>query len=235
MSGADPDKVASPLFRQPTSVFLAGASRPLLNWVAFALASGTSGGFLWTDVRLGGEVLDPLDPLARGLIPPDRFNSVDAEELKRDDFAGNLAVGGLVRSDEASDFARKFADFLRLPPHTRGLISKLPREGSPAVLVLSNAHRLVALYPTETVGPVIRSIVAAGASLLLTFADAPPDGRQAFDQVFHLEGNGPAMWRDAVLRIEKGSSSGPLRNGAVVPLKTLPEVASVLGRSLDRR
>jgi hypothetical protein len=116
--------------------------------------------------------------------------------------------------------------------HTQRLLSAGPSGGPPMVLVLSNAHRLVALYPTDSVAPVVRAIVETGAILFMTFADSPPEGRLAFDTVMHVEGNDPMSWNEATLRVEKGPASGPLRAGSEHRLGQLPPIASVLANRL---
>jgi hypothetical protein len=220
------------LFDRPTSVFLGGDSRPLLNWVAYALTVGNPGGFVWTDIQLVGEVRDEADLLRTNRVPSDRFFEVPPNSLVLDDFAGNVALGGLVRTDESPETTARLADFLRLPSHAQTLLSRLTGEGPPAVLVLSNSHRIAALYSWETAGPAVRSIVQSGASLLVTWAEAPTKSRLEFEHVLLLKGNEPASWRDAILRVERGASSGPLRTGAELRLAEYPEVAGVLGRIL---
>jgi hypothetical protein len=220
------------MFDHPTSVILCGDSRPLLNWVAFALAFGNPGGYAWTDIQLEGEVRDDADLLQTHLIPEDRFFEVSPDRLMLDDFAGNVALGGLVRSGDPPEAVQRFADFLRLPSHAQSLISRLPRDGPPAILVLSNAQRIAGLYSWETAAPAIRSVVRSGASLLMTWAEAPTKARLEFERVFHLKGKERAAWSDAILSVERGTSTGPLRTGAELRLGDLPEVASVLGRSV---
>lgn len=220
------------MFDRPTSVILYGDSRPLLNWVAFALAVGNPGGYAWTDIQLEGEVRDDADLLRTHLIPEDRFFEVSPDRLILDDFAGNVALGGLVRSGDPPETVQRFADFLRLPSHAQSLISRLPRDGPPAVLVLSNGQRIAALYSWETAAPAIRSVVQSGASLLLTWAEAPTRGRLEFERVFHLKGSDRATWRDGILSVERGTSTGPLRTAVELRLGDLPEVASVLGKSV---
>jgi len=221
----------SDLFDPPTSVFLCGSGRSLLNWVAYALVVDHPGGFVWGHVRLEGEVLEDSDLLKTQLIPRERFIAVSPGELKRDELAGNVAVSGLMRSQEEGEPVRRFSDFLRLPAQTRDLISRLPREGSPPVLVLSGGHRLAALYSADTVAPTVRSIVEFGGSMLMTWADAPVKGRLEFERILHLKGDDPSQWRTAVLSVEKGWAGGPLRTGAELRLADLAPVASVLGRS----
>jgi hypothetical protein len=220
------------IFSRPTSVILFGSNRPLLNWVAYALASETDPGFIWTDVRLWGEVLADVDPLARNLVPPNRLAVVYPNALVPNDAAANMAIGGVVRGDEPSDTVRQLVDFLRLPLPTQRLLSGATSGGQPIVLVLSNAHRIVAFYPVETVASVIQAIVGAGVTLFETFADAPLEGREAFETILHVEGNDPKEWRQATLRVEKGTSAGPLRTGSKYRLGELDPVAAVLTRDL---
>jgi hypothetical protein len=210
-------------------VFLCGAGRALLNWVAFALVADHPGGYLWGHVQLEGEEFDHSDLLKTHLIPREQFIPVSPAELARDEFAGNLALGGLVRSEKEDESVRSFADFLRLPGQTQEMISRLPPEGPRPVLVLSGGHRLAALYSAEAVGPTVRSIVELGGSMLLVWADAPVAGRLEFEHILHLRGTEPPKWRDAVLWVERGWPAGPLRTGAEVRLDALPSVAKVLG------
>jgi len=219
------------LFEPRTSVILCGSKRALLRWVAYALVAGHPGGFIWGHVRMEDEVFEESDLLKTKLIPRDRFLTVLPRELTRDELAGNVAIGGLMPSETDKDEVRRFADLLRLPKQTQELFSRLPRQGPTPVLVLSGGQRLAALYSMETVGPTLRSILRFGGSMLMTWAEAPPAGRLEFERILHLEGNEPSQWRDAVLRVERGWPSGPLRTGAELRLRDLAPVASILGRT----
>lgn len=219
-------------FGGPASVILLGHDRPLLNWVAYALASVTDPGFQWTDVRMKGELLGDLDPLKRGVIGPDRLTLVSASELAPDHARANIAVSAVIRDDETPENLQRVVDFLRLPERSQALLSRAGPGGGPRVVVLSNAHRLVGYYPVTTVGPLLRAIVSTGVIVIMTFADAPTDGRFAFDVVGHLEGAGLENWRQARLRIEKGLPEGPLRSGREVQLADLGPVAEVFARAL---
>jgi hypothetical protein len=223
-----PDRI----FNRPTSVIVCGSNRPLLNWVAYALASITDPGFIWTDVRLQGEVLADADPLSRNLIPPDRMNVVHPKELALHRGGAKAVAESVIRADEPTDTVRRLADFLRLPLHTQRLLSAGPSQGQPMVLVLSNGHRLVAFYPTDAVGPTVRAIVESGATLIMTFADAPPEGRLVFETVLHLEGNDTRGWRQASLTAEKGPADGPLRSGSAYRLGEFDPVTDILASGL---
>lgn len=220
------------LFAGPTAVILIGSDRPLLNWVAYALAAVTDPGFFWVDVRTQGEVLSDSDPLVRKVIPPDRLTLVRSSELAPNNSKANLAVSAVVRDSETPANLQLLLDFLRLPERTQAVLSGTAPGGRPRVAVLSNAHRLGPLYPAGTVGPFLRAIRAAGVTAIMTFADAPNDGRLAFDVILHLEGHDPKNWKQAKLAVEKGLSNGPLRTGREYRLGDLDAVAALLTERL---
>ncbi len=226
------DFALSGLFHPRTSVVLIGSNRARLNWLAYAFVRDYPGGFLWGHVRLEGEVLDDDDLLKTQIIPPEKFISVAPSELMRNELAGNVALGGLSRSEEDEESVSRFADFLRLPEQTQRLFSELPTEEPRPVLVLSCAHRLATLYPIEALGPTVRSVVELGGSTLQTWADAPSSSRFAFEHILHLKRDESRSWRDTVLAVEKGWPTGPLRTGAELRVGDLPSVEAVFEKSL---
>jgi hypothetical protein len=219
-------------FTGPASVIIYGSDRPMLNWVAYALASATDSEFLWVDVRTQGEILAESDLLARNVIPPSRLLPRRAVSLAPDNTKANVAVSAVVRADETPASLQLLLDFLRLPEATQIAISEMATGVRPRVAVLSNAHRLAAFYQVETVGPLLRAVTATGVIAIITSADAPNDARFSFDVVLYLDGRDPNHWRDATLRVEKGLSAGPLRTGSEYRLVELPAVAKVFGEHL---
>ncbi|MFY9717434.1 MAG: hypothetical protein WAK40_05815 [Thermoplasmata archaeon] len=216
------------IFGRPTAVILCGQSRPLLNWLISALASKTDPEFIWTDVRLRGEVLAEADPLGRGFVSSDRSNVVFPQELAPNDPAGRPSPEVSADRPVPPPTVRRLGDFLRLPLHTRGRLAGAPTGGQPIVLALSNARRMVALYPAETVAPVVRPIVEEGAILFVTFADAPPEGRFAFETILRVEGESPRRWKEATRWVEKAPPDGPLPTDARCPLPDFEPVAAIL-------
>lgn len=210
------------LFVRPTSVFVSGTSRGFLNWVAYALALNSGPFFRWTDVRIRGELFEPNDLLARSLIPSDQLSFRYPEELRPG--AGPETASGSPRDSASAEMAA----LLRLPQSTRETVATLPSMGRPVPLVLSNAHRIVALYPAPGIGPIVRAIVAAGAILIVTFADAPPDGRRAFETVLHLRGGEVSQWAVARLAVEQAPNDGSFRSGTELRLSEVPAIADVL-------
>ncbi len=220
------------LLNRPTSAVVYGSNRPLLNWVAYALASAADPAFHWTDVRLQGEVLAETDPLSLGLIPPDRLNIRYPHELLPNDADANMAIAGVVRDDDSSEVMKRLMDFIRLPLDAQRLLARGSSGEQTRVFVLSNGHRLVSSYPPNTLTSVLGAIVGAGAAMFMTFADSPPASHRAFESALHLEGNDPRAWKQATLRVERGPSKGPLRAGSEYRLSELDPVAAVLARHL---
>lgn len=211
-------------------MILIGDDRPLLNWVAYALAYFQDPHFRWIAVRTTGEVLSDLDPLARNAIPSDQVRVVHPSEFSPDHSTANIAVSGVIRGDELPENVEILLDFLRLPKRTQAALSSNGPDSRPRTYVLSNAHRLGSYYPIATVRPFLRAIQAAGATTIMTFADAPNDGRLAFDVVIHVTGHDVQNWRQATLNVEKGLSSGPLQTGTEHRLGDLEFLGDFLAR-----
>jgi hypothetical protein len=217
--------------RQATSIFIAGTSRPLLKWVAFALLERYASRVYWTDIRYEGEAADPLDPLVAGVIPADRVHVLNPRQLHQDESLTRrveAAAPSLLRTDEPAESVRRIFDFLRLPAHTQERIASTFSGDEPALLVLANGQRLGGTFPPEAVAPIVHAIVDAGACIVTLWAEALPAARGAFDVVLHVQGQDPSGWRTATLRCEKGLSTGPLAHGVTVSLSDLPTVAAVL-------
>ena len=222
------------IFGAPGSTIVWGDDRPLLNWVAYALASVTSSEFKWTDIQFPGQALGPTDPLSRHLIPPDRLRVVRASDMAPNNAAANMPVSAVIRSDETPGNVERLLDFLRLPASTQRLLETPPPGAQPRVAVLSNGQRIVALYPTpQAIAPTIRAIVEAGTIMIMTFADAGPEGRFQFDNVLNVEGSVTRGWQEATLKVEKWSPSGPFRVGTALRLGDLAPLAAVIARGLS--
>lgn len=221
---------ADTAFERPTSAILVGTPGALLNWIAFGFASTSRGGYFWTDVRLSGQKVDERDPIARGEIAPARFAVVPPEELSQNDAPANAALSMLVHADDGGGPLRQLADFIRLSTHTRELIASQPRGESPPLLVLSNAQRVASLYRAEAVGPVVQAIVGSGVSLLVTYADDPPEGRVDFENVWHVRTPDRAPWSEASIEVEKARTDGPFAPGSRVGLRTVPRLRATMAR-----
>ena len=213
--------------QRPITVLLHGSSRPLLNWVMFTLLDRSHPNFWWTDLRVHGETLDPLDPLARHVVPEDHLSIVEPHVLQRSPDP-TRAFSTMIQAGEPTESVQRALDFLRLPSHTQDLISRGQPTSRPAQFGLSNGHRLVGLFPTGTIQPTLQAILDSKVSLVMTWADALPASARLYDFVLGVEGAGPAVWKDAVLHCEIGNSAGPVRAGQRLRLGELRPVAEIL-------
>ena len=218
------------LFGRPTSVILIGDDRALLSWVAYALAYREDPDFRWIELRTKGEVLNDADPVVRGAIPSDRLKIMHPSEFSPNHATANIAVSGVIRDDELPENVQLLLDFLRLPQRTQAALSARGPGDRWTTYVLSNAHRLGSWYPVDIVAPLLRAIQAMGATTIMTFADAPNDGRLAFDVVVHLTRPASGNWKQATLRVEKGSPGGPLQSGSEHRLGDLEIFEEILAR-----
>lgn len=228
MGSSTGESLIPELSQHPTSVFLHGSSRPLLNWVLYAALTRADPDFFWTDVRFRDEALDPLDPFARRIVPDRQTSVVTPDALPRS-AAPSGALSTMIRSDEPVESIQRVEAFLQLPLHTQEVISRAPRAHRTPVLGLSNCHRLAALYPGDAYAPTLKAILDSGVSLAMTWADAVPVAALSFDFVIGVEGTSPSNWKGATIRCESGNSTGPLRAGAQFRLGDLPAIAEVLG------
>lgn len=211
------------LRERPTSVFLHGTNRPLLNWVLYALLHRADPEYIWTDVRFENETLDRLDPLARGVVPETQLSVVRPTTLGPS-VHPHTTASSFFHPEEDPEAARRLVRFLGLPQHTQEMISRVQPRNPLPILGLSNAHRLASFYSAAAVQPTIRAILEGGVSLVMTWADAVPGGSATFDYVVSVEGASPLEWRRAELRLTLGLSRGPLRPGRVLRLGDLPEI-----------
>jgi hypothetical protein len=234
-SSSPADEVFPGAFGKPTAVFISGSSRTLLKWFAFASLSPYASRVYWTDVRLPGELLDPLDPMAVQAIPAESVYVLTPGDLRPDDQRASqaeTAAATMLRSDEPPSSLQGLVEFLRLPPHAQRLVTTAGRPDLPGILVTANAHRLASIYPLDRVNVLMRTLLESGTCQVALWAEAPTTHLSMFDVVLHLEGGSPTAWRSATLRSERGIASGPLASGRAVPLPDLKPIATILSRSI---
>lgn len=220
------------LFEHANSVFVYGPCRPLVNLTLYALAEATNPGFHWLDIGVPGEQRLPTDPVKLGWVPEERLWLVDhPDQLRPNDLTANLALYGLIRSDEPPDSLVQISEFLRLPDLSQRILAYRPEDGRPGVLAVTNAHRAIAIYKTARISPLLGVHTRAGFSVYVGYSDEPGPGRKVFDYVFRLECEHLNEWQSGRLVCEKGISNGPLAEERAVPLPEIGLLARVFARA----
>lgn len=222
-------------FAKPTSVFISGTSRTLLKWFAFAALAPHASRVYWTDVRLPGEILDPLDPMTLQVIPEEAVYVLSPRELSPDDQGARqaeVAAATMLHSDETPGSIEGLVEFLRMPAHAQTLISSTGRKDAPSILVTANSQRLATVYSQDRVAPLMRAMLEAGTCQVALWAEAPTSFTSMFDVILHLEGSGPTNWRSATVECERGISTGPLAGGEAHQFSDLGAIARILEKSI---
>ncbi|MGA8710660.1 MAG: hypothetical protein WB786_05465 [Thermoplasmata archaeon] len=222
-------------FGKPSSVFISGSSRSLLKWFAFASLAPYTSRVYWTDVRLPGEILDPLDPMSIHAIPEESVYVLLPRDLSPDDQGAHqaeVAAATMLRSDASANSIEGLVEFLRMPSHAQKLISATGRPGAPSILVTANAQRLASAYPQDRIAPLMRTMLESGTCQVALWAEAPTTFTSIFDIILHVEGNGSADWRNATVRCEKGISAGPLASGRTTRLSEIGSISAILEKSV---
>jgi len=222
-----------PPFQWPTSVFLYGPPGPLLNWVGWAFARMAPGGFRWSDVKLPGEPVDPLDPIARGVIPEDLLSSPEPLDLAPDHAAANAVISQTGMTDGDLAQLGRVSDFLRLPPTTRARIASTERAVAPLVLVVSNSHRLLPHYTSDSVRTALRTLIAHGVAIFGIFPAVAGEARFIFGNVWRLSASDPREWRETKLEVERAEARSPILPTGIRKLGDLPALAEALRTTLD--
>jgi hypothetical protein len=224
---------ADRLSERPTSTFLYGRSRPLVNLLLYALAEKENAGFHWLDIRTPQEESEELDPAQLGWIDEKHLWKVDRlDAFTPNNVPANAALFELVRDDEPPETLARLSDFLRLPDAMQQILAEPPAGGGPGVLAVANAHRTADAFPVSTLAPILEALRWAGYSLLVGFAGSPPAVRAEFDRVIRVDGSGPGTWTTAELVLEAGPSMVGLASEGTARLVDLPFVARVLRRAL---
>lgn len=222
-------------FAKPLSMFISGTSGPLLKWFAFAVLAPYASRVYWTDIRLPGEILDPLDPMNLHVIPDESVHVLQPRELQPDEQEARraeAATATVIRSDETPESLQRLLEFLRMPSHTQQRIAVTARANEVPILVSTNAHRMAGLYSEDRIAPYLQAIKDSGACIVALWADAPNSYESLFDVVLHVEGSGPVDWRSATARSVKGISSGPLASRKALRFEDVAPIAIVLEKSV---
>jgi len=214
----------------PWGTFIYGTSRPLVQWLAQAMAAAYEPNPVWVDFRDADVGPDPSGPVALGAVPEDRLYVVTRSEAKPGPAVTDRTLWTVIRSDEPKDTIAELTYFLRLPPRAQEIVSRAGGKAPRLALVVANSDRVRDFYPRY--GQLIRALIDSTirAHLLPFFASLPPTdpGYLSFDLVFEVRAKGLTEWREGTLRCEKAPADSEFVSGQTSPLGSLPELASLL-------
>lgn len=222
------------LFQQPHSVLVFGPSRPLVRLTLFAFASAANPGFHWVEFSSPNAERTPCDPVRLGWIPDGRLWLIDPpHSMQPDDTSATLPISKLISGDEPADSRSRFAEFLRLPELSQRIIASQVPDGHPGVVAVTEARQVTAAFPSERVPSILNLHQELGISVMVGHDSLPGPGRDLFEFVFHLRGEGERLedWKQYQLVCEKGIVSGPLRDRRPVLVGEIPFLAEVLARA----
>lgn len=229
-----PECLIPEVSQKPTAVVLEGTSRPLLNWVLYAILVRGSANYVWADVRPKGVEVDPDDPLAHAVIPPAQLTVVEPDELLAA-IGSIVSAGSSMSSQNAPGESPPTIEFGRLPDRAQVLVERATLMGRVTLFGLSNVDRLAPVLNPEVARMTVEAIREAGASFVHTWASSIPAPSDAADFVIDVQGTHPQDWRNAVLHCRVGASIGPMRQGKSARVEDLPQVADVLSPLIIRR
>jgi hypothetical protein len=213
------------LSRRPTTVFLHGPSRDLVDLVTYGLVAWVGTEFSWIDIRLGESPSSATDPVRLGYIPRDRLIVVSHLDEMAPSHVSRDGVRSIIRSDEPLDAMEELSEFVRLPRAVQQALAKTAPGSRPGIMVLSNAQRLLPLYNASIVPEVLREVTELGTSIFVSFADEPPLGRSVFDFVLRVTSTGPEQWTDATIEFERAGGMHPSMRGRRVRLAEVDHFA----------
>lgn len=196
-----------------------GNHRTAINRAAWELAVRVSDGYQWLQVGDPDESLDPDDPVAYGLVPPENlFRTVPPEEMAHDRSVANLAMWTVGREGHPNSPHHPLVDFLRIPAVAQELLgSSVGSRGQP-VCVVANADRITPYYPDDPPATAANLAVwkREGMSVIATFLDEEREGRFVYDYSFALRVPPGHGWSNATITCEKERENRGRRVGVPV-------------------
>lgn len=214
----------------PTTVFIGGDCRPVVNAVAFAMAELLDLTPFWLEVRDPDAPLDGPDPGTTGWIPPDRlFVSEGGTGLQASKLASTDALWTLVRADEPESVLTLLTDFLRLPEVIQEIVSTASANGGPKAVVAANSDRFAHLFPRTAAGlqRFLQTLEASSLSIIAAHTGRTGPGRFGFRQVFRVSAQSPEKWMEGTITCEQGIDQGTFAVGRATRLSDVPSIARV--------
>jgi len=222
------------LFQQPHSVLVFGPSRRLVRLALFAFASWTNPEFHWVEFSPPASDRTPCDPVRLGWIPDDRLWLVhSAKALEANNASLTVALSKMISAEETPEERNRLTQFLRLPEMSQRILASQTPNGHPGVVAVSEVHEATDNFTPNQVVSLLSLHQDLGFSVMIGHYRPPGPGRDLFDFVFRLQGEGERFedWKRYRLICEKGIVSGPLRGRRAVLLEDVPHLLEILSRA----
>jgi hypothetical protein len=214
----------------PATVFVSGASRPVVNSVAFALAEIIDLTPFWLEIRSSDKPREGPDPGSTGWIPPDRlFVSEGGRGLEPNSLVAGSGLWAIVRSDEPASILSHLTDFLRLPDVVQEILSATPSGGGPKALVVANSDQVAHLFPRTADGlqRLLGTMAPTALNIIAAHTGRTGPGRFGFATVFRLDVESPTKWMEGTIVCEQGIHQGAFAVGRANRLSDIPGIARV--------
>jgi len=193
---------------------------------------------LWLEIGSKQPEGDPPGPAELDWIQSDHLFLADEPAAARpQDAVANMALLNVVRSDESPTAIARLADFVRLPPITQEILSRLGQGEPRHALAIANTDRVRREYPTtvEGVRPFVEAFLDAPVIPIFSGQGTPGAGRMAFDFVFQVLARDVEHWSEGSLVPEKAPGVVDLRIGVPIPLANIPGLADLFGATGPRK
>jgi hypothetical protein len=177
------------LRRRPTSIALIGHDRMLLTRVAVGLSMRLNPSFIWFDIRSKSSELPPWQSALVADFPGQRIQSIDIDEMKLDEAAGNAAAAVLVRGNPPDTSFITLSDLMRLPESLREAALENAPDSAPRVVLITNAERASTAFAGApgALRPYIEALNRFGVSIVVTAFGPARENRRDCDLVLLVE------------------------------------------------
>lgn len=216
--------------RRAFAIIVSGRARGLVNRVAFSMAQSLDAAPFWLEIVEHGEVPEPL---RMGWVPPERLYVTERpEDLEPARAVGNLALWGVVRSDEPATLLAQLTDFVRLPPLVQEVLGRTAADSQLRAVAVGNADRIGPLFSQrpDEVTWLVDFLRASSLCLILASTGYVGPSRTAFDCEFHVTGDSLERWSEATITCERSRVTGTVPIGRPFPIRAIPGIESLFER-----
>lgn len=213
--------------QRAVAIIVTGETRGLVNRVAFSMARSLDPAPFWLEIVEHGE--DP-EPLRMGWVPTERLYVTERpEDLEPARAVGNLALWGVVRSDEPATLLAQLTDFVRLPPLVQEVLGRTTADSRLRAVAVGNADRIGPLFAQhpEEVAWLVDYLRTSSLCLILASTGYIGPSRTAFDCEFRVIGDSLERWKEATITCDRSRVAGTFSIGRPFPIRAIPGIDSL--------